>query len=161
VLTPNGPLPTNIACNLAFAPDVVDKSGIQVCAPPNGDIDIGCTPGDLSAFTFSVEALAVTPATFENNAVGISRTDPALIALNTLIDTGAVNLARVTVLEGEPGVAFTDFVLALPQPNVLRFTWTNGLQPNTKYTITFPTTFPDTFGQGLPAERVFTFTTGA
>ncbi|MCW5804216.1 MAG: Ig-like domain-containing protein [Deltaproteobacteria bacterium] len=159
VLTPNGPLPTNIACNLTFASDVTDKSGNQVCAPPNGDITIGCTPGDMSQFTFSVEPLTVFPVTFSNNDVGVSRTDPALMALNTLIDTAPANLGRIAITEG--GAAFTDFTLALPQPNVLRFTWTNGLQPTTEYKITFPATFSDTYQQGLPAAVTYTFTTGS
>src|SRR5690606_14019705 len=61
VLVPDGPLPTDLSCGLAFAPEVVDKQGIQVCAPEGGDIAAGCLPGDVSAFRFGVEALRIRP----------------------------------------------------------------------------------------------------
>src|SRR6185436_16776080 len=52
VLAPSGALPTNLDCLLSFAPDIVDKQNVQVCAPPGGDITQDCTPGDVGAFKF-------------------------------------------------------------------------------------------------------------
>ena len=55
VVIPSAGLPTNTECRLRFAPDIVDKQGIQVCAPPGGDVTQNCTPGDVGAFKFTVE----------------------------------------------------------------------------------------------------------
>src|SRR6185503_14798536 len=57
VLVPLDSLPTGSECGLTFSPDVVDKDGNQICAPPDGDITQGCTPGDTSAFRFSIQPL--------------------------------------------------------------------------------------------------------
>src|SRR5262249_27716222 len=59
-LNAGGALPTSPTCGLVFSPDVVDKQGNQVCAPPGGDLHAGCKPGDVSAFSFGVEPLALS-----------------------------------------------------------------------------------------------------
>jgi Big-like domain-containing protein len=155
VLVPTGPLPTNTNCGLVFSQEVVDKDGNGVCAPPNGDVTFDCTPGDMSALSFKVEALSFTPASWPDGATGISKTEPAFFTPNSTIkDT---TLATVKVTEGA-ATNFTGFTI-MQMPTSIRFDWTN-LKPLTKYTITFPATITDTFDQPLPAAQTFSFTTG-
>jgi len=155
-----GALPTNTECGLVFSPDVVDKEGNAVCAPPNGNVEADCTPGDVSAFHFKVEPLQVTPGSFMEAQTGVSRTDDITLAPNTPID--ATKLADITVTEG--GVNFTGFTISLISMNAIisiHPTAATGLKANTEYKITFPTTFTDTYGQAIPQATTFTFTTGA
>lgn len=158
VLVPLNGLPTNLPCHLSFSAEVVDKQGISVCAPPGGNIDMDCNPGDTSAASFKTEPLVFTSVSFTNAQTGVSRTDPALFIANTTLDPSAIS--SVTVKQG--ATAFTNFTVTLTMGKILNVTWTGaGLLPNTMYTITLNTTAKDTFMQPLPAAIVFTFTTGA
>jgi hypothetical protein len=155
---PNSPagtpssLPTNTTCNLAFAPSVVDKSGLQVCAPPDGDVDQPCTPGDTSAFSFKVEAFEFYDP-FGGPGTNVSRTAPFNVNANAPISPASLGGIMVT-----PNVPFTATV---PLPRVVRITWdAPGLAPETEYTVTLPTTLTDVYGQGLPTAQTITFTTG-
>jgi hypothetical protein len=157
VLVPAGALPTNAECGLTFSSDVVDKDGNQVCAPPDGDIDRSCTPGDVSAFKFTVE-----PLRFANGSVitdpGQSRTADLKIA--ALVPLDPASLANITVTEGV-ATSYTSFTAALSDPNEITIQWTPpGLAASTHYTITVPTTVTDAYHQ--PALQPFTvaFTTG-
>ncbi len=158
VLVSQGPLPTNVTCKLTFAPDVTDKDGIQVCAPPGGDVAQDCTPGNMDAFTFGVEAMSIVPVSWADGDVGVSRTADAFFSLNTNIT--ASTLAGIKVTEGA-ATNFTAFTVMQPTAVSMKFVWTApGLKANTKYTITLPKTITDTYNQPLPADAVYTFTTG-
>ena len=158
VLVP-GPLPTGLACGVAFSPQVVDKDGIGVCAPAGGDIAAGCTPGDTSAVTFTVEPLAFqAPAVA---SVGQSRTADIQLRANVPLDPAT--LAGITVTE-DPGTSFTQFTATLGTGALageITIHWTAGLAATTRYTITVPTTVTDAYHQ--PAKQPFqiAFTTGA
>jgi hypothetical protein len=168
-------LPTNMTCGLTFAPNVVDKTNTQLCAPANGHpaacagINLDqcgaaqgdtCTPGDVSAFTFGTQALAL--ASFVNNGdVGVSRTDDVNVTANAPLD--AASIASVQVKQGT--TAYTQFTVTLDamNPLLMRIHWTNatGLAAMTQYTITFPTAITDFYHQPLPAPLTVSFTTGA
>jgi hypothetical protein len=155
-----GALPTNSDCHLTFSPEVVDKDGIAVCAPPGGDIELDCSPGDVAAVGFKVEPLTVVPASFIEGDTGVSRLINIDLAPNTQIDPTKLN--TITVLEGAAN--FTAFTISLISMNAIisiHPTAATGLKANTKYTITVPTTLTDTYGQPLPQTTTFTFTTGA
>lgn len=152
VLIPRAGMPTNLDCGLTFSTEVVDKQGNNVCTPANGDVTQSCNSGDLSAFKFKTEPLTFV-ASIENNATGVSKTDPMQFIGNTPLDTAT--LGGITVA---PVAAFTT---AVTMNKVITITWTAGLTANTAYTITIPTTVKDTFGQPLPAPFVLKFTTGA
>jgi hypothetical protein len=154
VVQTTGALPTNLECGLVFSEEVVDKQGNQICAPPDGDVAAGCSPGDVSAFKFKVEALTVVPSTFREGETGVSKAGPFVFEANVPLD--AASLAGIQVSPAAPTAAFS-----LPMPALVKMDVTAGLAPNTMYTVTFPDTIKDAYGQPLPAPRVFHFTTGA
>lgn len=161
VLIPQGALPSNATCGVTFAPEVVDKDGNQVCAPPEGDIAAGCTPGDTSAFSFATEPLSFVGVGFDR---AVPRTASATIVANVPLDPAT--LANITVTEA-PGTDYTQFTAALvtmpPTPNQIAIAWTavGGLAPLTQYTINLPTTVTDTFHRGPPQPVSVVFTTAA
>jgi hypothetical protein len=156
VLAPAGALPTSTECELAFAPDVVDKQGNQVCVPANGDVNAGCNPGDMAAFKFKVEALRMTPG-FANNGTGVSTTNPLTIVANAPIGTGTLTAVTMATMAGT-NVPIT---VTLAQPTSIRIDFVTPLTPMTTYVITIATTLADTYGQKLPQTVTYTFTTGA
>lgn len=166
VLLPAAALPTNTTCGLTFAEDVVDKSGIQVCAPPGGAPADGtraadCDPGDLSAFSFKTEALRIKPSsTVKDGSTGVSRTDDLVVTPNVPVDMTTL-AAAITVLEG--ATPYTAFTLSLDNNGAIHFTWTavGGLTATTKYTVTIGTALKDTYGKALPMAFTLSFTTGA
>ena len=180
VLEGNPALPTNTECQLVFAdgtmafPDlanpgqplhaIVDKEDKKVCAPANGNVDMGCTEGDLSAFKFKTEQINVLQMSFADGQTGVSPNigmmgQPIDIVWNVPIPM--TSAAAVTVTPALPANA-TITITGTPFPRQLHISGPMGttLQSNTLYTITLSTSFKDTFGQPLTAPRTFTFTTG-
>jgi hypothetical protein len=160
VLVPAAPLPTGADCSLVFASSVVDKDGNQVCAPPDGDISAGCTPGDSAAFHFTVEPMGFIPTPAIKDP-GQSRTGAVLLRAPAALD--ATTIASITVTEGAtPFTAFTLSVGTLDAANQLTIAWNPpGLAASTRYTITIPTTVTDTYHLGPPRAIQFAFTTAA
>ena len=163
ILKPLGPMPTNVDCGLVFSPDVVDKQGQQVCAPPAGRPADGsetpdCSPGDVSAVTWHTEPVSLIPGVADNST-GVNRTDPLQLSGNVPLDSAS--LAGITVLEG--ATPFTQFTAALDAMTgrTIIITWTGGLAANTMYTVTVPASLKDTFMQAMPAPFVLHFTTGS
>lgn len=165
VLAPTGPLPTNGDCQLSFSSEVVDKQGITVCAPPDGDVTQDCTPGDVSAFTFHSEPMVISPLGFNggiepfvDGQTGVSRTagNAQLLANTTL---GVASIAGITMTQN--GAPFTAFTITAPMANIIQINFTGTLAANANYVIVIPTTVTDTFGKGIPAEIMFRFMTGA
>jgi hypothetical protein len=158
VLVPSGALPTSAECGVSFASDVVDKDGNQVCAPPDGDITLDCTPGDTSAFTFTVEPLLLSLAMAVVDP-GQSRLLDIKIKANVPLDPGS--LANITITEDV--ASYTQFTATLSQPNEITIHWTaiGGLTAMTRYTITIPTTVTDTYHQPARQPLQIAFTTGA
>jgi hypothetical protein len=162
---PNAPtgtpqfLPTNTTCNLVFASTVTDKQMNTICAPPDGDIEKGCTAGDVGAFTFKVEPLAVKNSNVQDGETGVSRTGSIDILLTAPPDPASL-ATGVTVTQG--ATPFTGFTVTLPFPDTLRITWTGaGLAATTEYTITISTALTDLYKQAAPMPVSYTFTTGA
>lgn len=151
-------LPTNQNCQLRFAPDVVDKTNTQVCVPPGGDVTEGCSPGDMSGFSFMTQAFTITTPSFMNNATGISRTAPVIFVASAPINPTSLSAISVT---GPGNTAVTGFTLMQPQPQTVRLTWNAGaLAANTTYTITITSAMTDSYN--LPVQPfTITFTTGA
>jgi hypothetical protein len=156
VIVPLGALPAGQTCGLRFSPDVVDKDGNGVCAPPDGDVEATCTPGDTGAVMFRVEPieLALVAALLDP---GQPRTADITIRANVPLD--AASLAGITVTEGA-STRYTAFTARLAQPNQIAIHWTadGGLAPATRYTIAVAVT--DTYQQPARPLQV-AFTTGA
>jgi hypothetical protein len=161
VVVPGGALPTSMACGVAFSPDVVDKDGNRVCAPPGGDVTKDCVPGDTSAFKFTVEplAFALGQAIVEP---GQPRTADVKIKANVPLDPGSI--AAITVTEA-PATSYTQFTAMLDPLNasqiIIHWTAPGGLAATTRYTITLPTTVTDAYHQPVPQPFEVAFTTGA
>ncbi len=155
-------LPTNLRCTLKFAPDVVDKQGEGICAPPGGDVDAGCTAGEVGEFATTVEPLTVSGASFNDGATGVSITSPAIFLGNAQFDPASINTTTVTITPAPP--AGTTVAIDT-MPTRIKITYGGAtpapLTPMTEYTITFTTGVTDTFGQPLPQPVTFTFTTGS
>ena len=163
VLVPQGALPTSMDCGVVFSPEVVDKDGNQVCAPPDGDITRDCTPGDTTAVHFKVAEMTFSSSV--TNAAAWKRTDDVAIDANVVLDPASITNATVTVTEGPgPGTAYTQFQ-PMPGPAANRITihWTaaDGLAAATRYTITVLTTVTDAYHQPAPQPVQFSFTTAA
>ena len=171
VLTPDGPLPTNVECGLVFAdgsdpnlPAVVDKQGQKVCAPEGGNIAAACTEGDTSAFKFSVEPLVIRPNSFADGQVGVPRNIgmggiPLELAANVPLAAATVNDTNVTI---SPAVANAVVTLEGTGLNAvtIQISGPAGTQlaSMTEYTVTITTGVTDTHDQPLPQQIVVTFT---
>src|SRR6185312_11022699 len=168
VIVPQGNyLPTNTTCSLKFDPKVVDQKNLQVCAVPGGrpaactgrladcpQFLAGCTPGDVSAFSFGVQALSIiSPIT--DNEMGVSLTLPEFFTANAPLLQSSI--ANITITPAPPG----GVSITLPMPSQIEIMFLGGLAPSTQYTLTFPTSVTDTFGQGLPAPLVVHFTSAS
>jgi hypothetical protein len=180
VLEANPALPTNTECQLVFAdgsaafPDtanagqplhaIVDKEDKKICAPINGNVDAGCTEGDISAFKFKTEQLNILQASISDGQTGVpinigAMGSPIDIVWNVPIPTTAA--AAVTFQPALPAAA-TVTITGTPFPRQIHISGPMGtnLAANTTYTMTISTNFKDTFGQPLAAPKVITFTTG-
>jgi len=153
VLAPGAALPTGLRCGLAFAPDVVDKQGEPVCAPLDGELAAGCAPGDVSAFAFRVEPLAIRPASFTDGATGVSRSNTTAFSATAPIDAATLGGIQIAPAPPAPPSIGTQLL-------AITLAWATPLAPLTEYTVTFPATIRDTYGQPLPAARSYRFTTG-
>lgn len=159
VLVPRGALPTNIACGVTFSPDVVGADGLQVCAPPRGDVTGACRPGDTTAIGFTVEPLALS-LVIPVVDPGQPRLRDVRIKANVPFDPASI--ANITVTEGV-ATSYTAFTATLSQPNeiTIHATAPGGLAATTRYTITVPTTVTDAYHQPGVQPLVITFTTSA
>jgi hypothetical protein len=161
-------IPTSSTCTLKFADTVVDKSDIQVCAPPGGrtadctgnldECKQSCTPGDVSAFSFKTEALSFTVS---SDQTGLDRTTSFLLSTNTVVDTASAT-AAISMTQG--GVNFTGFTITINNSSgrssiSIAPTAATGWAADTDYTVTVSTALTDTFGQALPASQTVTFHT--
>jgi hypothetical protein len=160
VLVPKPQLPTSQDCTVVFGPSVVDKDGNQVCAPPNGDITAGCTPGDTSAVHFQVEPMGFLPQGISDP--GQSRTSPITLRAPASIDPASITGITVTEGTSTPFTNFTPSVGTMSSTNLLTITWgAGGLAAATRYTITIPTTVTDSYHFGPPQPIQISFTTSA
>ena len=150
-------LPTNTTCGLVFADSVVDKQGHKMCAPPDGDVTANCSEGDVSAFSFKVEPLAVKSSNVQDGDTGVPTTGSIDIILTAPPDPAS--LTAITVKQGATN--FTGFTVTLPFPTTLRITWTTPLTANTMYTISIGAGLTDLYKQPAPMPVSYTFTTGA
>jgi hypothetical protein len=153
--------PTGSECGLTFSPDVVDKDGIAVCAPPDGDRALGCSPGDTSAVKFTTEPLKFNDALGAGRGAPWPRTMDVQILANAPLEPAS--LANITMTEG--GAPFTQFTATLSTMaapfQMIVIHAIAGFAPSTAYTITVPTTVTDAHDKSAPQPFVLAFTTAA
>lgn len=148
VLVPQAALPSGQQCRIVFADAVVDKSGLQTCAPPDGDITASCSPGDTTATTFTTEVAALLQQSPRNDTLGFSRTGDIEVRAN-------ITLAPTVQITSAPEARFTVTQLATSSQG-LRIRPTEPLAPATRYVITIPLRDPFGFGSPMPAQVTFT-----
>lgn len=165
----NDQLPTNQTdCHLVLSPTVVDKDHIKVCAPAGGTLEGACTPGDLTAFSFSTEPLISVASVPSAGQMGVATELKITIYTNALIDEPSLR-AGVTLREN--GVVRNDIAVAVegnPRSQIAIGAPDGAdpgtdidsliLLPNTSYEVSV--TPRDTFGVPAPTPITFTFTTG-
>lgn len=155
IVTAAQPFPSGERCGVTLS-GVTDDDGVAPCTPPDGDVAQGCTPGDTSAFGFTVLPMSY----FANPpvlATGQSRTDQVLIQATAAVD--ATTLANLSVVEGA-ATPFHGYTAALATPSIIRILWTEPLAANTRYTIVIPTTVTDLYKISAPLPVQISFTTG-
>ena len=152
-------LPTNVTCGVTFSPKVVDKRGVSVCAPTNGDYRAQpyCTPGDVSKVSFKTDALALAPQGIIDmqTQIPFDMNDPILVQPNAPLDPSSIG--GISVVQTSTGTAVP--VTVTISMNLITVTPTGATGAMTEYTLTIPTTVTDTFGQGMPNPVVVHFTT--
>jgi hypothetical protein len=161
VLVPREGMRTGASCAVAFRPEVVDRDGNQVCAPPGGDISIGCNPGDTSEIAWGVEPLTRTgndPADNQSNVPLGGAMATILIQFNANIDVAAA-IAGISLSDGtaEVGVEVT---VSANDRTIVTVGVPGGYQSDTEYTVSLSTDLADIFGGALPEADSFSFTTG-
>jgi hypothetical protein len=157
VLVPRAPFPTNLDCHLKFGADVVDKQGIAVCAPVDGEVDAGCAPGEVTAFKFHTELLAFSLQEFKEGATGVNRILPILLGASVPIDT--TTLSGITLWPTMSPMSAVAVTITSLDKNIFVNIPAPGLDASTEYTLTVPRTVLDTYGQPAPGPTVFHFTT--
>lgn len=155
VLVPGAPLPTGASCGLALGDGVVDEQGVRACAPAGGDPAAGCAPGDISAFSFGVEPLAVISSSVADLAAGVPRTVRLTFGFSAPVDP-----ASVTAVDIAPAPPAPPARSAPPGAGLVLDFSAAPLAPRTQYTITLPAAITDTYAQPLAAPRAYRFTTG-
>ena len=160
VLVPNGAMPTGAKCNLTFSPEVVDKQGINVCAPVGGEINAGCSPGDVSAFSFTVQVLSLSVQGISEGQTQVSTTDSIIISATAPLMPSSVTNATVQLVAATgPQPVYMPTLINMNSS--IQIVVTGGLTPNTMYTLTLTTGIHDAYGQSAAAQTVLHFTTGA
>ena len=159
ILTPSLGLPTGTTCTIKFSEQVVDIDGIQVCAPPGGDIKAPCTPGDTSLISWKIDELKPDPGVSSpnNGDINIGRTTNINEAFNA--ELKASTLSGVTLRKGVTDVAIVPTVGGAKRNQLVIANL--ALDANSVYTLTIPTTVTDILGGAVKAPIVITFTTGA
>ena len=164
VLVPLDGMKTGSACTLSFRSDVKDKDGENVCAPPDGNIDAGCSAGDTSLISFTVEPLSLFSSAPEHEEIEVALTDPAspdatiLLQFIAAIDPDSVGAITLTDMAGDP--VPISATVSSDDAAIVTVTVEGGYQAETEYTITIGTGLTDKYGGALPAEITVTFTTG-
>jgi hypothetical protein len=167
VLAPLAGLRTSSTCRLKLHESVVDKDGIQACAPPDGDITQGCSPGDLGLIEFSVEPLRLLGSSPFSGAMNVpllaSQKNYAAIQLMFNARIGMDGLASaITLRTGGNLVPIT--VAASTQDALVEIQVPGGYQPQTEYVLTIAggaSGLADLYGGRLPAAVEIRFTTAA
>jgi hypothetical protein len=160
ILVPGRDMRTGSACTLRFRDEVVDKDGLKVCAPPNGNVKEPC-PGDgnTELVTFNTEPLALrssSPTT--GSELTITAGDPQTFFLTFNVALATDTLGAITLTQGATVVEITASLVP-DSPFRVQISVPDGLEVDASYTITATTALTDTWGAPLPENVSIEFTT--
>lgn len=152
-------LRTSATCTVQFRPEVVDKDGNRVCAPPGGDVDQDCPGnGNTEAIQFQVEPMALDSTDPDpGDTIPPNTGTDQTIFLGFVTDVDPESLGAITLatggadvpIEAAVGSAGTDVVVTVP----------GGYLPGSEYTLTVGTGLTDLFGAGPPDPITLSFNT--
>lgn len=159
VLFPELGLRSGATCTIAFRPEVVDKDGNRVCAPPDGDVTGDCAgQGDTAAVQFQVEPFTIDGSEPVPGAVIPPGTGSAqAIRIDFVTDVDPATLGGVTLSTGgqdvpiavAPGPMGFDIVITVP----------GGYAAASEYAVTVGTAVTDLLGGGPAEPLTFSFNT--
>ncbi|HTE54365.1 MAG TPA: Ig-like domain-containing protein [Kofleriaceae bacterium] len=159
VVIPAQGLRTGSSCTIGFRPEVVDKDGNRICAPPDGDPKRDCAGnGDTSAIAFRVEPLAFSSTEpDEGDTLALPN---ATVLLEFVAPVDLATLDSITMATG----AGDDVPIEVTQVDKtdatnFRVVAPGGYLPGTEYTITVGTGLTDLLGGTPPAPFALHFTT--
>ena len=164
MLVPQTGLRTGSACTVSFRPEVQDKDGNQVCAPPNGDVSENCSAGDTSAISFTVEPLALRRSDPADGDTGVPVTAAgspnADIYLEFVAGIDSASLGAITLADADGNDVPVTGVVLEDDPRLVVITVEGGYAADTAYTLTIGTGLTDQLGGALPQAVTIEFTTG-
>lgn len=163
VLVPTAGIRTGSNCLVQFRPEVTDKDGEQVCAPPNGDITQNCTAPGVDV-AFGTEALQLVDSDPRDAQANVTVTDSGsankslFVQFNAQIDPASMTAFTLT----EDGTDITGNVTVMvPQGGtLLTLEVAGGLAADADYVLTVDTNLADLYGGALPQTTTVSFTTG-
>ena len=159
VVVPARGFRTGSTCTVSFRPEVVDKDGNRVCAPPAGDPRRDCAgDGDTSAVQFHVEPLAFS-STDPEDGEAISTSDVVLLTFVAPINVDTLGAITMTSGDGDP-VAITVTRVEADDDTRFYVNAEDGLVDGTDYTVTVGTSLQDSFGGTPPEPFALRFSTG-
>ena len=178
IIVPEIGLRTGAECQFELSPNVVDKDGNRVCAPPLGDVTQNCVgDGDISNVTFNVEGLRVTgsdPRDGDGNVrLTMSNASPdalLLVQFNAGVELDSfISNFQLIQSPGEAGggevmIPATKFDQSLEDRTIIRITIDGGYEPETEYEISIAggeSGVVDVFGGFLADNKTIRFTTRA
>jgi len=165
VIAPAAGMRPNARCGLAFAPTVVDKQGVALCAASAG----GCTPGDTSAIELTVEPFGLASSEPADGATDVELTGKVgpdatiAIQLNAALDPDTVARAVKLVAGGESAVEVEARLDEHDDATVV-ITLPGGFRAATTYAVTVsggPDGLKDVHADTLADDTTITFTTKA
>jgi Bacterial Ig-like domain len=159
VLFPTLGLKAGSSCGLRFRPEVVDRDGNRVCAPPDGDVSQDCPgEGDTSAIQFQVEPFALRGSEPDAGDVvtATSGTDQTIF-LEFVTDVDPATLDGITLSTGGDEVAIAAAPGSLGYQVVV--TVVDGYQPGRAYSLRVDTGVTDLLGGGPAEPLAIDFTT--
>jgi hypothetical protein len=159
ILFPSLGLRSGASCTVAFRPEVVDKDGNRVCAPPDGDVARDCAgDGDTSAVQFQVEPFAISSSVPEAGATVAPGTGAdQTIRIDFVTDVDPDSLGGVTLATGGADVPIE--VVPSTQGIGVVITVPGGYAPDSEYTVTIDTSVTDLLGGGPADPLSLTFNT--
>ena len=164
MLIPQSGLRTGASCTVSFRPEVQDKDGNQVCAPPNGDVAEGCSGGDTSAIAFTVEPLALRGSDPGDGDTGVPLTaagsPDAAIYLEFVAGIDVATLDAITLADADGNDVPVTAEALEDDPRLVIVTVPGGYTADTSYTLTIGTALTDQLGGALPQAITIQFTTG-
>jgi hypothetical protein len=155
LFTKSGTLPVGKTCSIKFSDSVVDRDDLQACAPQDGDTAKGCSPGDTTQISFTVDAFKFNAATSDPKQGSTSLKNTSMIGLkfNTKLDPAS--LSGVKLLQAGTALPLAAKISASGQ--AIEFP-PQALVAATAHSLVVPMTVTDLFGVPLPTAITINFT---